>query len=103
MKLKKDFKNDLGIPNEGFHKTRFLSFARNDFFGTIFLGFLFCLLIGLPWYFKFGLSKLDYSEKKKYWLTLLIFSIVVMFIYGIIIHRLFEVNTTLNTKIFGEL
>ena len=59
MKLK-DFKDSLGIPREDFHQIRFLSFARNDVIATIFLSILFCLLIGLPWYYKIGLSKLDY-------------------------------------------
>jgi len=100
MKLQ-DFKDSLGIPNEGVHKTRFHSYALNDIYATLGLAVICCLILGLPWYFYLGLSKLDFKEKVKYWGTLFIFSIIVMFIYGIVMHRLFYVNSTLNKQIFG--
>ena len=100
----KDFKNSLGVPNEGVHKERIYGYAKIDVYGTaFFLSVIFLLIIAVPWYFILDLSKLDTINTLIYWVSLYIFSLVVMFSYGILMHRLFRVNTTLNTQIFGIL
>ena len=76
-----EHKDILGKPGEGFHKERFMGFARNDLFGTI--------LIILIIYAIYGGNILLISAA--------------VFGLGIILHRLFCVNTTLNKKIFGEI
>ncbi len=73
------YKDSLGKPNEGFHSTRLFGLAAYDVLGTI------ILIIALAYY-------LDTS-------VLMIAGVVT--IITILIHRLFCVNTTLNTKIFG--
>ena len=97
-----DFSNELGIVGKGFHSTRFLGLAINDVIGTIGLGIILGLIFGLPLYLKFNLSDLSISEKVLYWSVLIIFSIIVMFILGIIFHRLFNVKTTIDKLIFGK-
>lgn len=103
----KDFKDTLGKPLEDFHKYRInifgLSLAFNDFFGTIFIGIIITLLIGLPFFFKLDLSRLNFKDMIIYWISILIPSIVFIFIIGIILHYIFHVNTELNTFIFGKL
>ena len=74
------FKDVLGKPKEGFHSLRFLNVAVLDVLGTVFLGFLLTLL------FK-NLS--------------LTHGTIIMFLVGVILHRLFCVNTTINKIIFG--
>lgn len=87
-KYKEQVDNRLGKPNEGFHSTRFLGFSINDVIGTFGLAFiLFFILIIFS------------SESKVYLFSL---SVALMFLLGIILHRLFYVNSTLNKFIFGE-
>ncbi len=71
------YKNSLGIPNEGVHKHRF-GVAVFDVGGTIVIGLVLSFL------FK--------------WNTIL--TITVLFILGIILHRLFCVRTTVDKILF---
>ena len=100
-----DYKNVLGIPNEGFHKNRVnilgLSLASNDFFGTFGLALIATILIGCGLYYFLKL-KLNCKSFYIYWISMYIFFTIFMFLFGIFLHRLFSVNTTLNKAIFGE-
>lgn len=75
------YRDALGKPNEGFHKTRFFGLAANDLIGTI------VITLGISYYTGYSL----------------ILVILVMLIFTILIHRVFCVNTTLNKAIFGEI
>jgi hypothetical protein len=79
------YKDILGVPNEGFHSIRIGKFALLDIIGTIIIGYLIPTTI-----FK-------YSDK-----TIIILSIIIMFIIGILSHLLFCINTPLNKIIIGE-
>ena len=103
----RDYKDSLGSPKSGFHKKRFnlfgLDLAFNDFFGTIFISVFFTVIIGLLLYTKMKLNDLKLMNKLKYWLLLFVFFLITTFLFGIIIHRLFSVNTELNKLIFGTI
>jgi len=77
----KNFSEIFGIPNEGVHSYRFMNLAIVDVLSTIIGAFIIARIFN--WNF---------------FLTLL-----VIFILGIILHRLFCVNTTINKFIFGVL
>lgn len=72
------YRNALGVPGEGIHAYRVLNIAIADvvmtFIGAFFLSFIF---------------------KTSYWFTL-----ISLFILGIILHRLFFVKTTIDKLIF---
>jgi uncharacterized membrane protein YcaP (DUF421 family) len=70
----------FGQPKTGFHSLRVFDIAVNDLFGTI-------LVSGI----------LSYTLKFNFLVVL-----IVLLILGIIFHRLFCVNTTINKWIFGE-
>jgi hypothetical protein len=71
------YKNSLGIPNEGVHK-HYYGFAIFDTVGTI--------VIGLILSFLFKWNK--------------VLTISILFILGIILHRLFCVRTTVDKLLF---
>lgn len=75
------YSNIFGEPNKGFHSVRLFDIAIYDFFGTI-------LISGL----------LSYSLKYNFFIIL-----ILLLILGIIMHRLFCVNTTINKLIFGKI
>lgn len=75
----KEFSEIFGRPNEGAHSYRFMNLAIVDIIGTIIGAFIIAKLFNL-----------------NFFLTLLL-----LFILGIILHRLFCVNTTINKLIFG--
>ena len=75
----KDYSDIFGKPNEGAHSYRFLNLAIVDVILTIIGSFIIAKLFNL-----------------NFLLVLLI-----IFILGIILHRLFCVNTTINKLIFG--
>ncbi len=79
------YKDILGVPNQGFHKTRLFGFARNDVLGTFAIAFLIAII-----FYRKTLLK-----------SFIIISII-LFILAILLHRLFCVNTTLNKMIFGK-
>jgi hypothetical protein len=74
------YANILGEPRKGVHEKRIpiIDIAYNDFVATAIAGIIFYLMFGSYWFFF-------------------------PFILGIILHRLFCVNTTLNKLIFGEI
>jgi polyferredoxin len=76
-----EYSNILGEPRKGVHQKRIpiVDIAFNDFIATLIAGIIFYLLFGAWYWFFFP------------------------FILGIILHRLFCVNTTMNKLIFGEI
>lgn len=75
----KQFSEIFGRPNEGIHSYRFLNLAIVDVIGTIIIAIMIAKIFNL-----------------NIW-----FTIIIAFIIGIILHRLFCVNTTINKLIFG--
>jgi len=75
----KEYKEIFGKENEGVHSYRLFDFAIIDVLFTI-----------------IGAFFLSYLFKINYFIILFI-----LFILGILLHRLFCVNTTLNKLIFG--
>jgi hypothetical protein len=73
------YRNSLGIPGKGAH-VHYMGIAYKDVIGTIGLAIL------LVWIFP----------KIPFWQALL-----GMFLLGILLHRLFCVNTTIGKLIFG--
>jgi len=76
----KQFSDIFGKPNEGVHSYRIFNIAIVDVISTI----IGTLIISYLFNINF--------------ILLLIF----MFLLGIVLHRLFCVNTTINKLIFGE-
>lgn len=75
------YKDSLGKPKEGIHSIRYMNIAMADVFFTIILAIIIQ-------YFIFP---------KTQFLIILIF----LFIFGIFIHRIFCVRTTVDKLIFG--
>lgn len=73
------YRHVLGVEGQGLHSVRILNVAVVDLLGTLFFGAL------ISYYFK----------------TNVYLTFLVLIVLGIILHRLFCVNTTLNTMIFG--
>jgi len=76
----KDFSEIFGRPNEGVHSYRFFDLAIVDVLGTIIIAYLIAKFFKLNPFI----------------------TIIIAFIIGIILHRLFCVNTTINKLIFGK-
>jgi hypothetical protein len=81
------YKDLLGKPNQGFHK-HILGIALFDVIGTLVISFI---IYKLPLW----------SEKPTKKFFFIIF--ISVFLLGIILHRIFCVNTTVNKLIFGEI
>ena len=79
------FKNSLGKPGHGIHSIRIANIAIVDLIATIILAKLYQIffhkLFPYPYWF---------------WVLITILS-------GILLHRIFCVNTTINKLIFGEI
>lgn len=94
-----DLKNELGEPRKGFHQSRInllgLDIAFNDFMGTFVLGIILTLIIGIPIYIKMKLYRLKRYDLLIFWISILIPSTIFMFILGIILHRIFKVQTSI--------
>ena len=75
-----EYAGALGTPFEGFHAQRLCGLALWDVIGTV----------GLAWL-------LHRVSGWSLW-----FSLVVMFLLGVLCHRLFCVETTLDGLLFGE-
>ncbi len=73
------YKHIFGKENEGIHQYRFLNLAIADVLGTIIIAVI--------------IAKLFHTN------FLLI--LLILFLAGIILHRVFCVNTTINKIIFG--
>jgi hypothetical protein len=74
-----EFRDIAGKPRTGFHKTRFLDIAAYDLLGTI------VIAIAISYVLKFNF----------------IYTFLSLMCLAIIVHRLFCVNTKVNTMIFG--
>lgn len=94
-----DYKTSLGEPGKGPHADRLFGLAIRDVIGTIFLGLAVALLSGMI--FKSAM-KLNMSVMNTgiYWSILIFFWIIVAFLFGILMHWMFCVETTLN-KMLG--
>lgn len=77
------YKDLFGKPKEGAHKYRFYGFAIVDVILTILVALIFSIII-----------------KGTFHLTHFIFVLVLFFISGIILHRLFCVETKLDSILF---
>lgn len=73
------YKNLFGVPKEGIHKLRILDFAVVDIITTIIISWV-----------------VSYLLRNSFLLILVMFMMV-----GVIAHKLFCVDTTLNKIIFG--
>jgi hypothetical protein len=74
------YRNILGEPNTGVHRYRLFGLAIVDVLMTILLAVL------ISYFFKY---------------SLLVTSLI-LFVLGIILHRLFDVRTTIDTLIFNK-
>ncbi len=74
------YRDALGKPNEGVHK-HFLGIAIVDLMATVIVSFLIAFLLG-NWIWGFAI-------------------LLGLLVLGILLHRLFCVNTTINKIIFG--
>lgn len=74
------YSNMFGKPREGAHSLRVFDIAIVDVLGTIFLAWI------ISKYYKYNFYK----------------TLLFLFILAIILHRLFCVNTKINTMIFGK-
>ena len=72
------YKNALGIPKKGVHSYRFFGLAIADVIMTIIGAFI-----------------IAYFTKQKF-----VYVLLILFILGIILHRLFCVRTTIDKLIF---
>jgi uncharacterized membrane protein YdbT with pleckstrin-like domain len=73
------YKNILGIPNEGIHKYRLFNIAIMDVIMTI-----------------IGALIISYIFSFNFWIVL-----IVLFLLGIIAHRIFCVKTTVDKALFS--
>lgn len=76
----KEFSNIFGKPNEGVHSYRIFNIAIVDVIATLLGGLLISYLFNINYFIV----------------------ITVLFLLGIVLHRLFCVNTTINKLIFGD-
>lgn len=74
------YKDALGVPGKGIHSYRIFNIAIADVVMTIISAWI------LSWIFKWSFRV----------------TLVVLFLLGIILHRLFCVNTTVGVAIFGK-
>jgi hypothetical protein len=94
-----DYKDSLGIPKQGVHAERMnvfgLSLAKNDIIATIFIGIILAIIAGIILTFAMNLN-MNMRNTIIFWMSLLIFWIIVAFVLGILLHWLFCVKTELN-------
>jgi len=83
------YKNIFGEPNTGLHNIRIFNIAIFDVLSTVIVGILIHQFIIVKW--------LNLHNSISLFMVL-----VVLFILGIILHRLFCVKTTVDKMIFGE-
>jgi len=83
------YKSIFGEPNTGVHATRLFDFAINDIIATFAGALLFSLI-----YNYYMTSKIEYNQ------TYFIKASIGLLLLGIIIHKLFCVDTKLN-KLLG--
>jgi hypothetical protein len=73
------YKHIFGIEGQGFHSYRVMNIAIFDVIGTILIAWIISIIFKI----HFG------------------YVIIVAFLLGVILHRIFCVNTTINKYIFG--
>ena len=83
------YKNIFGEPNTGLHSYRIFNIAIFDVLSTVLVGVIFHQIIIVEWLKK--------NDTIKLWMVL-----VVLFVIGIILHRLFCVRTTIDKLLFNE-
>jgi hypothetical protein len=76
--LKVFLNKKLGVPNEGIHSYRIFNIAYMDIIGTIIGAIL------LAWIMKWNYIR----------------TIIGMFVFGIVVHRIFDVQTTVDKLLF---
>jgi NhaP-type Na+/H+ or K+/H+ antiporter len=74
------YKNSLGIPNQGIHSHRLFGLAIVDVIFTV-----------------IGAMVISYFSKKSF-----IYTLIFLFLLGIILHRLFCVRTTIDKLLFNR-
>jgi hypothetical protein len=79
------FKDALGIPNQGFHQKRLFGLAMNDLIGTVVIGLVLA-------HFTKGKTRGTYIK-----------AIALVFFLGIALHWLFCVDTAMMKFLFGTL
>lgn len=87
MKVLCKYKDIFGIPGEGFHKIRFFGMALGDIILTILLAIILFVIFVMTGY----MNKNIYS---------FLYILIVCFLWGIILHKLFCVRTTVDKLIF---
>lgn len=95
-----DYKDSLGKIGEGQHAERLGGFAIRDVIATIALGVILGLLSGGVFWMWMELKMLSWGNVAIYWGGLILFWVIVAFLFGIFMHWLFCVETTLN-KMLG--
>jgi hypothetical protein len=90
------FKDILGVPGKGLRQYRLFNIAIIDVIGTILLAFLVQFLIVFT-IKKFGSNIHKYIDG----LFGYIITLLCLIVLGIILHRVFCVNTTVNKYLFG--
>ena len=83
------YKNVFGEPNTGIHSVRIFNIAIFDILSTVLVGVLFHQYIIVEW--------LRMSSTIKLWMVL-----VFLFAFGILLHRVFCVRTTVDKMLFDE-
>jgi len=73
------YKNIFGIPGQGIHSYRIFNIAIFDVLGAILLAYILTKIINIPFWF----------------------SLLFVLMFGILIHQVFCVKTTLNSLLFG--
>lgn len=92
MKYLCQYKDLLGKPGTGVHKFRIFDIAIVDLFVVLLFGGLITWIL-----YKKGSKKV--KRNIKWYLLGISMSLILL---GVIVHRIFCVNTTINKLIFGE-
>jgi hypothetical protein len=95
-----DYKDSLGEVGKGVHAQRLGGFAIRDVAATIGIGIVLALLWGGVFWMWMGLKMLSWENVAIYWGGLILFWVIAAFLFGIYMHWLFCVETTLN-KMLG--
>jgi hypothetical protein len=80
-----EYRDIFGKPNEGVHAYRFFDIAIIDFILTVISAFILAIVF------------FDKKDIIKYFFIICL----ILFSLGIMFHRIFGVNTTINKNIFG--
>ena len=74
------YKNMLGVPNQGIHSYRFMGVAIVDVIMTIIASFLISIIFKVSF----------------------LYTTIILFILGILLHRLFCVRSTIDKLLFSN-